>query len=72
MEKVLFHTDIGSDIDDAVALAFADTPLLVEPHQPRAPQAARLERWKHHDDGPHEVGIDVNADRFFATYFEVF
>lgn len=57
MEEVLFDTDIGSDIDDAVALAFRRHPPSVEPHQPRAPQAARL---------------DVDADRFFATYFEVF
>lgn len=94
MEKILFDTDIGSDIDDAVALAYllaqprcellgittvtgeperraamasamcqvagvdvpifpgAGEPLLVEQHQPRAPQAERLGNWPHRDDFP--------------------
>lgn len=92
MEKVLLDTDIGSDIDDAVCLAYllaqpqcdllgittvtgegsrraalasalcqvagrdvpiyvgAEQPLLVEPRQPQAPQAAALGRWPHESD----------------------
>ncbi|MEZ4677152.1 MAG: nucleoside hydrolase [Caldilineaceae bacterium] len=88
-EKILLDTDIGSDIDDAVALAYllaqpqcellgittvtgepekramiasaqckvagkqipiypgAAEPLIVAQRQPRAPQAARLDRWDH-------------------------
>lgn len=87
--KILLDTDIGSDIDDAVCLAYllarpdcdllgittvsgepavramlasalckaagkqvpiypgAELPLLIAPHQPRAPQGAMLERWPH-------------------------
>ncbi len=87
--KILLDTDIGSDIDDAVCLAYllaqpdcellgittvsgepikrammasaqcnvagktvpiypgAETPLLVEPRQPKSPQADALVRWSH-------------------------
>lgn len=98
--KVLLDTDIGSDIDDAVALAYllakpecellgittvsgepverarlasalchvagkevpiypgADAPLLGPQKQPRAPQAAALERWPHARDFPKGEAIE--------------
>ncbi|NJM41163.1 MAG: nucleoside hydrolase, partial [Anaerolineae bacterium] len=98
--KVLLDTDIGSDIDDAVCLAYllaqpqcellgittvsgqpverariasaqckvagkhipiypgADTPLIIEQLQPKAPQAAALSRWEHETDFPQGEAIE--------------
>jgi len=92
--KILLDTDIGSDIDDAICLAYllanpqcdllgittvtgeselraqmasalcqvagkeipifpgAEEPLLVSQKQPKAQQAAALDRWKHRKDFP--------------------
>lgn len=100
MEKVILDTDIGSDIDDAVCLAYllaqprcellgvttvsgepvaraqiasalckaagktvpiypgVEHPLLVAQRQPRAPQAAALERWPHDTTFPQGKAID--------------
>ncbi len=99
---VLFDTDIGSDIDDAVALAYllrqprcellgvttvsgepdkrasladavcraggrtdipihvgVESPFLIAPHQPTAPQAEALtERWAHREFAPENTAID--------------
>jgi purine nucleosidase len=98
--KVILDTDIGSDIDDAVALAYllanpdcdllgittvtgeavnrarlasaicraagkavpifpgAEQPLIVAQRQPRAPQAAVLDRWPHDDRFPEHEAVD--------------
>ncbi|BCX03712.1 MAG: nucleoside hydrolase [Candidatus Roseilinea sp.] len=98
--KLLLDTDIGSDIDDAVCLAYllakpdcallgittvsgeperrammasalckvagkdipiypgAAEPLLVESHQPKAPQADALVRWSHESRFPHGEAIE--------------
>lgn len=98
--KLLLDTDIGSDIDDAVCLAYllaqpecellgittvtgeavkraqmasalcraagkevpiypgAEKPLLVPQRQPRAPQAAALDRWPHKSDFPAGEAIE--------------
>jgi len=99
--KLLLDTDIGSDIDDAICLAYllahpdcellgittvsgepdkramlasaicqaagrdipilpgAPLPLLIEPHQPLAQQAAALAHWPHRHDFPsgHAIGL---------------
>jgi len=99
--KLLLDTDIGSDIDDAICLAYllakpecellgittvtgeaekramlasaickaagrevpifpgAPRPLLIEPHQPLAPQATALDRWPHESRFPagHAIGF---------------
>lgn len=99
-EKILFDTDIGSDIDDAVCLAYllaqsecdlqgittvsgesdkramlasalckvagrdipiypgADIPLLIEPQQTRAQQAAALSGWQHERDFPRGQAVE--------------
>ena len=98
--KVLLDTDIGSDIDDAVCLAYllaqprcellgittvsgeplerakiasaqckvagknipiypgAEPPFIIEPLQPKAPQAAALARWEHDADFPQGQAIE--------------
>lgn len=98
--KVLLDTDIGSDIDDAVCLAYllaqpecellgittvsgegqgramlasalcqlagqavpihigAEVPLLVEQRQPKAPQAAALDKWPHATDFPRGQAVE--------------
>ncbi|HEY9078240.1 MAG TPA: nucleoside hydrolase [Anaerolineaceae bacterium] len=101
VEKILLDTDIGSDIDDAVCLAYllsqpecellgittvsgeavqrariasalcrvagkeipifpgAEQPLLLEQRQPKAQQAAALDKWAHDRDFPmgHAIGF---------------
>jgi inosine-uridine nucleoside N-ribohydrolase len=99
-QKILLDTDIGSDIDDAVALAYllaqpdcellgittvsgepikrammasaqckvagktipiypgAEAPLLVEPRQPKSPQADALVRWDHDTKFPNGEAIE--------------
>lgn len=100
-KKILFDTDIGSDIDDAVALAYllaqprcellgittvtgepfkraemasalcraagrseipifpgAETPLVVEQQQPRAPQHAALGAWPHATNFPRGEAVE--------------
>ena len=98
--KLLLDTDIGSDIDDALCLAYllaqprcellgittvsgeaekrammasalcyvagkqvpilpgVEAPLLVPAHQPLAPQAVALERWKHDTEFPRGAAVD--------------
>jgi inosine-uridine nucleoside N-ribohydrolase len=100
MVKILLDTDIGSDIDDAVCLAYllaqpdcdllgvttvtgegrrrammasalckvagqdapiyvgAELPLIIEPRQPKAPQADMLARWDHDTDFPTGEAVE--------------
>ena len=102
--KVLLDTDIGSDIDDAVCLAYllkqpecelvgvttvsgepekramlasalcmeagvdipifpgSPTPILGKQHQPQAPQAEALPRWKHRTEFPHAHALGFMRD----------
>lgn len=111
--KILLDTDIGSDIDDAVCLAYllaqpacellgittvtgeatlrasmasalckvagrelpiypgAEQPLLVEPRQPRAPQAAALARWPHETSFARGQAIEFMRQTIHANPGEV-
>ena len=111
--KILLDTDIGSDIDDAVCLAYllaqpecdllgittvtgeaerrasmasalckvagravpifpgAELPLLVEPRQPHAPQAAALSRWPHEASFPRGQAIEFMRQTIRANPGEV-
>ena len=81
--KILLDTDIGSDIDDAVALAY----LLMQPEaellgmttvsgQSRL-RAATAEVWFQKEDmaffhDPLAAVSLFDPERFFASYFRVF
>ena len=112
--KVLLDTDIGSDIDDAVCLAYllcqpvcdlvgittvtgepqrramlasavcraagrdevpifagAETPILVAPLQPAAPQAEALEQWPHRTDFEPNAAVAFLRDTIRANPGEV-
>ncbi len=69
VDRITFHDPLAAALvfDDALC-GWARGRVEVERE---SPLAAGLTAWTADADGPHEVAVTVEADRFFAHYFDI-